>query len=186
MRKFNLLPIIGLLAMLITSSCSEDDPIIPNQEELITTFKLTLTPVDGGSSTTFSFQDLDGDGGEAPIITSDTLSKNTSYYGTISLLNETASPAEDITSEIETEASEHQFFFSTSVNGLTIAYNDKDSNNHPIGLSTMIATTEVGSGTITVILRHEPDKSADGVADGDITNAGGETDIEVTFDVEVR
>ena len=42
-----------------------------------------------------------------------------------------------------------------------------------------------GNGTITVILRHEPDKDASGVSNGDITNAGGETDIEVVFNVEV-
>ena len=35
-------------------------------------------------------------------------------------------------------------------------------------------------------LRHEPAKDASGVAAGDITNAGGETDIEVTFDVTVE
>ena len=37
------------------------------------------------------------------------------------------------------------------------------------------------SATMTVILRHEPNKAGAGVSDGDITNAGGETDIEVTF-----
>ncbi|HBK71516.1 MAG TPA: type 1 periplasmic binding fold superfamily protein, partial [Flavobacteriaceae bacterium] len=36
------------------------------------------------------------------------------------------------------------------------------------------------------ILRHEPNKSASGVSDGDITNAGGETDIEVIFNITVQ
>jgi len=37
-----------------------------------------------------------------------------------------------------------------------------------------------------VTLRHQPDKGAIGVSDGDITNAGGETDIEVLFDVIIE
>jgi len=53
-------------------------------------------------------------------------------------------------------------------------------------LANTLTTDAAGSGTITVILRHEPDKGASGVNDGDITNAGGETDIEVTFDVTVQ
>ena len=36
------------------------------------------------------------------------------------------------------------------------------------------------------MLRHEPDKSAAGVSSGDITNAGGETDIEVSFNVIIE
>ena len=39
----------------------------------------------------------------------------------------------------------------------------------------------MGHGQFTVTLRHEPDKSAQGVSAGDITNAGGETDIEVSL-----
>jgi hypothetical protein len=35
-------------------------------------------------------------------------------------------------------------------------------------------------------LRHEPAKSAAGVADGDLTEAGGETDVEVVFEVIVE
>ena len=38
----------------------------------------------------------------------------------------------------------------------------------------------------TITLRHEPAKTATGVSGGDITNAGGETDIEVVFDVTVE
>ena len=31
-----------------------------------------------------------------------------------------------------------------------------------------------------------PDKFANGVKQGNIANAGGETDIEITFDVEIQ
>ena len=57
---------------------------------------------------------------------------------------------------------------------------------NPVGLSSTVTTTDAGSGNVTVVLRHEPDKSGDGVAAGDISNAGGEIDIEVTFAIDVE
>ena len=41
-------------------------------------------------------------------------------------------------------------------------------------------------GSITVILKHKPMKTAANVSNGDISNAGGETDIEVTFPIDVQ
>ena len=172
--------------MLFITSCKKDDPIIENEEELITTLIYTLTPEAGGAPVVLSFQDLDGDGAITPIITGGTLAANTSYNGSLQLLNESVNPAEDITVEVQEEAEDHQFFFQNNISGLSIAYTDEDENGHPIGLSSKISTTGSGSGTITVTLRHEPIKTAPGVSSGDITNAGGETDIEVAFDVVVQ
>ena len=94
-------------------------------------------------------------------------------------------PAEDITAEIDAEGVDHQFFFESTVSGLSVEYMDMDANGKPIGLATTITTIDSGSGTLNIVLRHEPNKDATGVLNGDITNAGGETDIEVTFDVTV-
>lgn len=176
-----------MLTMVVyLSSCVKDDPIIPNEEEVITTLTYTLTPDNSGDPVIFSFQDLDGDGGNAPIITNGVLMANTNYVGSLELLNETEDPAEVITAEIQTEAEEHQFFFQTSLNDLVMAYLDQDANGNPIGLSTSVMTGNAETGTLTIILKHEPNKSADGVTDGDVTNAGGETDLEVTFQVDVQ
>jgi hypothetical protein len=41
-------------------------------------------------------------------------------------------------------------------------------------------------GSLTIILRHEPDKSAPGVSEGDIANAGGETDIQLNFELIIQ
>ena len=172
--------------MLFITSCKKDDPIIENEEELITTLIYTLTQEAGGDSVVLSFEDLDGDGAITPIITGGTLGANTIYNGSLQLLNESVNPAEDITVEVQEEAEEHQFFFQNNISGLSIAYTDEDENGHPIGLSSKITTTGSGSGTITVTLRHEPIKTAAGVSNGDITNADGATDIEVTFDVVVQ
>ena len=186
MKKINLLLAMGVCSMLFITSCKKDDPIIENEEELITTLIYTLNPEAGGAPVVLSFQDLDGDGAITPIITGGTLAANTSYNGSLQLLNESVNPAEDITVEVQEEAEEHQFFFQNNVSGLSIAYTDEDENGHPIGLSSKITTTGSGSGTITVTLRHEPIKTAAGVSNVYITSAGGETDIEVTFNVVVQ
>ncbi len=186
MKLFSSFSIFALLAILISFSACDDDPVIPPTPELITTLTYTLTPDGGGTPVVLSFQDLDGDGPDAPTKTAGILSENTTYTGTMSLLNELETPAEDIGEEVLEEGAEHQFFFSQTVDGLTVAYGDTDVEGRPIGLATTLTTTSVGSGTLTIILRHEPAKDAANVADGDITNAGGETDIEVTFDIDVQ
>jgi hypothetical protein len=178
-----------MIALLVFALCScndDDDPVIPNEEEVITTLRYTLNPNGGGETVVFSFVDLDGDGGMEPTIQGGTLLADQSYMGSLELLNQSESPEEDITEEIEEEDLEHQFFFETDIAGLSISYADMDSEGNPLGLATTIQTGSAGSGELTVILRHEPNKSGQGVSDGDITNAGGETDIEVTFSVEVQ
>ena len=184
--KLNLMIPVFVLVILCLASCEKDDPVIPNEEELITTLTYTLTPADGGMPLSFHFQDLDGDGGGDPTVTGGTLEAHTTYAGTLDLLNEQVSPPESITEEILEEAVDHQFFFQTTLDGLSITYNDQDANGNPLGLTTNLTTDNAGSGTITIILRHEPDKTATGVSEGNISNAGGETDIEVSFDVDVQ
>lgn len=185
MRK----PIFAVLALACAAtfvSCEKDDPEIPNEEELITTLKYTLTPASGGNAVVLEFKDLDGDGGSAPVITTDDLQANTTYTGVLDLLNETETPAESITEEIEEESLDHQFFFSSTKGDLTVAYDDQDDAGNPLGLKTTINSGSAGNGTLTITLRHEPDKNASGVSSGNIQNAGGETDIEVTFDIIVK
>jgi len=170
---------LGLVA------CDKDDPTIVDPVELITTLTYTLTSTTG-EIVSFSFKDLDGDGGEAPIVSTGTLKQGTSYAGNIVLLDETQDPAENISEEVAEEDDEHQFFFQSTVDGLTVDYSDTDDDGNPIGLSSSLATGDAGSGSLTIILRHQPNKSASGVSDGNITNAGGESDIEVSFDITVE
>ncbi len=173
------------ITAILFTACKKDDPVIPDEPELITTLNYSLTPIDGGSAVILSFQDLDGDGGNAPTINGGTLEANTSYTGILELLNEAATPVENITEEVEEEAEDHQFFFQSDLSNLSFIYNDTDANNNPIGITTTLTTGDTAAGNITIILRHEPNKIAAGVSDGDISNAGGETDIEVTFPINV-
>lgn len=195
-RSMTKLSILATIAgsMLLLGSCKKDkeDPATPpvpvNEEELITTLRLYMWPSTGGDTAIFSFVDLDGDGGNVPVITGDTLMMNTMYWSSIVLLNETVSPVDSISNEVAEEAEEHQFFYATTGGSLSwSAYMDADLNGNPIGLSATWSTTGTpGSGDLSVTLRHEPNKSASGVSNGDITNAGGETDIEVSIPYVVQ
>lgn len=182
----NILWALPLFSVLFFTSCEKDDPKIPNEEELITTLIYTLTPEGGGTPVEFKFQDLDGDGGNDPIITNGILASATEYTGVLMLFDETETPAQNISEEVAQEAEEHQFFFSLTGVDATIVYADVDASGNPIGLTSTLTTGLASVGSLTITLRHGPAKSASGVSTGDITNAGGETDIEVTFDVTVQ
>lgn len=183
---------LALVTALTFSSCSndDDDPIPVNEEELITTVTAIYTPVGGGTTVTLQYKDLDGEGANAPVITvSSAFAKNKTYNGTVTFKNELANPAEDITPEIVEEGDEHQLFYQKTgtLNAFTYgtASNNFDKNGKPVGLQSVFTTTEAASGTLTITLRHEPNKSATNVASGNITNAGGSTDAEVSFSISV-
>ena len=177
---------LAVVAALSFASCSDNDddtPEIVNEEEVITTMTVTLTPTDDSETITLQSRDLDGDGSDAPVITvSGNLVAGTTYNGAIVLLNETESPAEDITEEVADESDEHQFFYTIS-SGLdaTTEYTSFDEDGNPLGTTFTLTTGAASSGAITFTLRHEPTKPNDG-----IESAGGETDILVSFDVSVE
>ncbi|NMH89416.1 type 1 periplasmic binding fold superfamily protein [Flavivirga algicola] len=189
MKNLKSIYVFPLLALLFVA-CSNDDnaPVPVIEEEVITTLTATLVPNGSGTTITLQSRDLDGkDGPNAPVIdVSGNLAANTTYTGSFEILNETESPAEDITEEIKEKDEEHQFFFQATNTIASFTYSDADGNGNPIGLSFTLTTGSAGSGTITITLRHEPNKTANGVKDGDITNAGGETDIQASFSVTVQ
>ena len=202
MKKYRVLAIV-LVTQFFIHSCTNDTSNPVNEEEVITTVSLTLTgggqvialtsrDLDGDGPNPPEFtatRDLDGDGPNAPvIIPSGNLAANTIYSGAVTFLNETQSPAEDITVEVEEEGVDHQVFYQLPAGLGTITYTDTDLdlNGKPIGLTFTLTTGNVGTGNLTVTLRHLPNKSAPGVATGDITNAGGATDALVTYPVTVN
>jgi len=178
--------VLLFIAALFLTACEKDEPEVPNEEELITTVRYTLTPAGSTDAIEFSFTDLDDNGPMEPVYTSGILTSGVTYTGKLEFLDERNFPAEDITEEIMEEDEEHQVFFASSLSDLTVAYTDQDADGNPLGLATTLTAASAGNGTLTIILRHEPMKSATGVANGDITNAGGESDIEVTFNVSVQ
>lgn len=175
----------AIFATVLFVSCSNDDdtPEPVNEEEVITTLTVTLSPNGGGTAITLQTRDLDGDGPNAPVVTvSGSLATGVTYSGTIVLLNETVNPPEIITEEVEEENLDHQFFY-TLGGGLdvTTAYSNFDDNGNPLGTEFTLTAGTASSGTLTFILRHEPTKPNTGLGD-----AGGETDIVATFNVAVQ
>jgi hypothetical protein len=186
MKTIKNIVILVYVASILVACSTNDDPMVINEEEVITTVRATLIPQNGGATIILESKDLDGDGPNEPVITvSGALDKNKTYAATLEILNETESPADNVTLEILEEAVDHQFFFSFTNNLATATYTDQDSNGNPVGVTFNVLTGNAGSGTFTIILRHEPNKSATGVISGDITNAGGATDLQVTFDITV-
>jgi hypothetical protein len=182
---------IAVVAALAITGCKKDEdvtvaPPIVNQEELITTMVLSFDGQAGAADKELRFTDADGDGGGAPVFDLDTLQAGSNYNVSVFLLNATANPVDTISNEVLAEGVDHQFFFQPAGANLTIAYADADANGAPIGLQTTMATGAASVGTLKVILRHEPNKSGAGVSAGDITNAGGETDIEVEFPLVIQ
>ncbi len=172
----------ALLAIAMVGCSDDDTPEVINEEEVISTVILTLTP-ESGEEVILMTQDLDGDGPDAPVITiSGSFAENTQYEGAVRFLNETETPAEEITDEVLEEADEHQVFYTTT-DGLNIQteYLDFDDNDNPLGLLITLTTGAASQGSLTVTLRHEPVKPNDG-----LDSAGGETDITTSFDVTIE
>lgn len=184
MKNLKLIALL-VIPVIFSTSCSNDDAPV-NEEEVITT--VTTTLVGGGQTITLTSRDLDGDGPNAPVVTvSGNLTAGTTYTGSTTFLNELESPAEDITVEVEEEGADHQVFYQLPSSIGTVTYTDTDANGRPIGLNfTLVAGTSGSTGTLTVTLRHLPNKTASGVSGGDITNAGGNTDAAVSFSVAVN
>ncbi len=191
-KQIFLIPL--LILSLVFTGCYDDDdhddhshsgPV--NEQEVITTVEVTLS--DGTTSYVLSWEDLDGDGPNPPVIIGATIPTN-SYQADIQLYNKTVDPSDEeyvITTEILEEDVDHQFFYN-ALNGLNVfdfVYQDMDVEGNPIGQQFSMIDV-VSGGDLNIILRHEPNKNAAGVPDGDITNAGGETDINVTFPIIVQ
>lgn len=188
MKKIQFLA-LSLAVVTLFPSCSDDDsaPQIVNEEEVITTVTATFVPVGGGNTVTLTSRDLDGDGPDAPVVTvSGPFTIGKTYNGSVTFLNELQNPAGNITEEIEEEGVEHQLFFLHGGTLGTFTYTDEDANGNPVGLGfTYNSAATPASGNLSIVLRHEPNKSGSGVANGDITNAGGSTDAQVNFAVSV-
>ena len=177
----------ALCTTLLFTSCDKDDsnPTPVNEEEVITTLNVILIPEGGDVSNaiTLNSRDLDGEGPNDAVVTiSGDLQAGTTYNGTITLLNETETPAENITEEVAEENLEHQFFYTIGGSlDATTTYADTDANGNPLGILFTITAGSASTGNITFTLRHEPNKPNNGLSD-----AGGETDIAVTFGVTIQ
>ena len=197
--KTKYLWILTLALGITLVSCEDDDtdetPPTQNDPELITDLILNFTDPDTGDSFEYRFSDSDGPGGDPPSIDDIILSQPVGYQVSITV-QDASDPddIEDITEEIEEEANEHQFFLLVE-NGagdvLDIDYDptDVDLNGDPVGLHSFWVTSgeTTGNESVRIVLRHEPDKTVPGAAQGELSEeVGGETDIEVEFNLTIE
>ena len=186
MKKNVLFSAVLLFFVFVMNSCKKDPVVDPNEGELITTVRLKLTNTLSSSINplVYEFKDLDGEGGAAPVKFDDiVLQKNIPYICEVTVLNESVSPADDITKEIKAEANDHQFYFvPSSSNLLTVSSYDTDTQGLPLGLSSFwVSGLNPGTGTVKVVLKHKPGTKAA----NDLINKG-DTDIELNFKLIIQ
>ncbi|MBL7797460.1 MAG: type 1 periplasmic binding fold superfamily protein [Saprospiraceae bacterium] len=175
--KFGTWAVLLLLALTF-GACSKDDT---TEQETITTVLVHLTATDGSFNEEFTWSDPDGDGGNAPVIDDIVLPPNKTFNCHVHFYDLSKTPGVDITEEVEEEDTEHLLVYSVLVGlNLNIAAADTDANGKPFRLETTWTTGAASTGSVTVTLRHEPDKDA---ADPDVT---GEVDAEVVFPVKIQ
>ena len=186
MKKNVLFSAVILFLVVVFNSCKKDPVVDPNEGELITTVRLKLTNTLSSSINplVYEFKDLDGEGGAAPVKFDDiVLQKNIPYICEVTVLNESVSPADDITKEIKAEANDHQFYFvPSSSNLLSVSNYDTDTQGLPLGLSSFwVSGLNPGTGTVKVVLKHKPGIKAA----NDLINIG-DTDIELNFKLIIQ
>lgn len=177
-RKTQIFAILSLsLALgLNLSSCKKKD----NEEELITTITLKVKHPVSMVEKSYTWKDLDGDGGNAPTA-ADTimLDSGVLYQVSLELLNQANGANEDITAEVKTEAKDHFVCYDATGSGaISVTRTDSDGT-YPIGLSTNWLSSKKGNGIMRVQLKHQPN-----VKNG--TCDPGDTDVDVNFSWKIR
>jgi hypothetical protein len=182
------------LLTLAFASCKSDEPTQENDGEVITDVTLKFQELNSSNAlvgSVLSFKASDPQGievGKTPTIQSINLAKGKKYQMTIEVTN--AIKGEDITQEILTEAAAHQFFFLGQVfesSFFSIQY--ADAGGVALGLKTIVtvsSSTGTNNSNMRVVLRHDLNKSFPGASSPTFANfaqAGGETDLDITFPV---
>ncbi len=172
---------LSIISFTVFAGCS-DDPESTNEEEVVTTFIVTLDPiVEEVNTVTLSWDDtnLDAVVDDTELSVSGDLVAGTAYAATIQILNKSADPEIIITEEIREEAEDHIFCFTVTGANISISNRDEDKHGLPLGITSTWTATSASAGTVNITLRHQP-----GVKTGDCPGAG-DTDASITFAVTV-
>ncbi|MBJ7428632.1 MAG: hypothetical protein JHD28_06725 [Bacteroidia bacterium] len=196
-KQLNNLTILTIITILAFSSCKKDDPKKPvetNPQEVLTTVLLTGYNIDDSLNAKYQFnykwEDLDGDGGNAPIVDTLVLDTGIAYRCQALILDKTKTPFDTISVEIEKEKDEHQFFYTPSTNlvgKFSTEILDFDNNNPklPVGLKFNILTKSNQTynlpliGSLNIVLSHY-----DGVPKS--TSKSDESDIDINFPIRLK
>lgn len=189
------------LSVAIFTSCDDDEqddaPPMANLSEEINEASVIFTDTNG-ATVTARVVDADGEGpANAEILGDINLQANTTYTLSFSLMNTLGTTPEDIAEEVAEEDDEHQFFFSFTNGAFSdptgsgniesaaadLNYADMDDNGRPVGLSTTWTTGDaLSDGSFRVLLQHQPD----GIKTDTSGSSDGDTDIDVTFTLNIN
>ncbi len=178
-----LLLIAGLI--IAFSACKKDEktvsPPVPGNE-FLTTVQLVVTntadPADNKTVAVKQLPDQPIDYSKAAL----TLKKNAVYAMSVKFLDETKTPAGNVTDDIYDRRNYHLICFTVSGGAnLTVTRTDKDTNNPPlaIGLQDNFATGAASTGSLNVQLRHQPN-AKNGSCDP------GSSDADVDFPITIN
>lgn len=170
LRHFSIL----LACALMVFSCKKGE-VIPI--EGVTTLRLIFSQP-GGNQITFEFKDIDGIGGNDPVIDEIQLPPLNVFNCRLEVLNESKIPVEDWSSTINQRSGIHLFSYKVTNDVMRFSNLNTDESGKPFGF-TSLAATKNGIGTLTVIMKHDVDKNASNPI------ATGITDIEATFPVRI-
>lgn len=173
MQKYIALLISGL-ALLI--GCSKDPATSPVNDEHppATTVILTLIRIDSDGkkldTTICTVRDTSVIEGKPSVEGELSLKSGSTYLGSFIALDESQTPAKDITNEIIAEKDAHLFKFAVKENGnpssaVVISELDKDSKGLDFGLNFKAVTTDIAKpvkGAIHIILEHHDDGNKSG------------------------
>ena len=162
---------VFLGSTLVFTSCKKD----ADEQENLNVVKLKI------GSTTFTWSDTDGIGsGKAPVIDTIKLAPNAAGDFTIDILDGSVTPAKDYTAEIIAEKDAHLFILTVTGANLTPSALSSDSKSKAFSQSGKMTAGAASTGTLQIVLKHDPDKSAANPA------TTGETDIDVSFPVVIK
>jgi len=175
-----------IAATTLFSSCKKNDPPVPDEQELITTVKVTLTNSATGFNKSFQYKIENGFNNTSPgTVQIDTiqLPAGQSFTAAMTILNEKANPVENITDEIFEKDYEHLFLYqsdpATGAGSIAATDGSKDENGKPFNQSITWTTGAAGTGTMSIHLMHQPVNKEGTTPE----TAGGETDAYAVFPV---
>lgn len=182
MKKIFVSIILLTTTIILLNSCKKINEGEGNDEELITTMKLNFTPALGGATQTFTFEDIDGPGGNAPVSDTIRLAANTAYNVSIELWNNSATPPENITTEVEEENEAHRFYYvPSSSSNIVVSNLNNDDNGVPLGTNSVWTVGAASTGNINITLRHYPGTPPDKQVSDPVNSPKSGTDITVSF-----
>lgn len=187
MKKLATIAMAFCAILLTFNACKKDEktvsPPLPGNE-FLTTVRLIITNASDASDVhvaTITDPTVLPNAPDSINNPNVSLKANSTYNVQVLFLDETKSPAGNVTTDIYDRRNYHLICMEPSASNLTVTRTDLDTNNPPlqIGLQDKFVTGAAGALTLNVQLRHQPNAK-----NGDC--APGSTDADVTYNVTIQ